>query len=169
VPRVSTFPETNVRTYVVDPYGLRGVWFFSLDAARLLAVVGARTAYALPYFWASMSVVREGEVVRYCSDRHLGVKGKSEIEIRIGEPVDSPNKLEVFLTARFRLYAIRGERLLRADVEHRPWSLRKAAVVRLNETLLEAAGLPAARTEPIVHFGGAVDVRVGLPVWSSSF
>ena len=94
LPWVSTFPETNVRTYVVDQNGLRGVWFFSLDAARLLAVVGARTAYALPYFWASMSAVRDGEVVRYRSARHLGMKGRSEIEVRIGEAIDTPNELE---------------------------------------------------------------------------
>src|SRR3954447_22905888 len=32
VPWLSNFPETNVRTYVVDPTGRRGIWFFSLDA-----------------------------------------------------------------------------------------------------------------------------------------
>src|SRR5262249_23552411 len=49
VPWLSHFAETNVRTYVVDPNGRRGVWFFSLDAARLAAVAGARAAFALPY------------------------------------------------------------------------------------------------------------------------
>src|SRR5262249_20403658 len=33
VPWLSSFPETNVPTYVIDPRGLRGIWFFSLDAA----------------------------------------------------------------------------------------------------------------------------------------
>src|SRR5574340_8511 len=40
LPWLSFFPELNVRTYVTydqEP----GVWFFSLDAARLLAVWGA--------------------------------------------------------------------------------------------------------------------------------
>src|SRR4051812_46149326 len=48
VPWLSTFPETNVRTYVIDRTGRRGVWFFSLDAARLPAVAGARLLYGLP-------------------------------------------------------------------------------------------------------------------------
>ena len=65
VPWLSHFLETNVRTYVVDAEGRRGVWFFSLDAARLAAVLGARAAYALPYFWARMSLVREGTTLRY--------------------------------------------------------------------------------------------------------
>ena len=46
------FPETNLRTYVIGPDGSRAVWFFSLEAARLAAVLGARIGYHLPYFWA---------------------------------------------------------------------------------------------------------------------
>ena len=67
VPWVSEFPETNVRTYVRGPDGERGIWFFSLDAARLGAVVTARTTYRLPYFWSRMRVVRQ----RRRSDPHL--------------------------------------------------------------------------------------------------
>ena len=44
LPWLSNFPETNVRTYVVDRKGRNGVWFFSLDAGRLAAVIGARLA-----------------------------------------------------------------------------------------------------------------------------
>src|SRR5215467_14146611 len=50
-----TFPEMNLRTYVVGPSG-PGIWFFSLDAASLFAVLGARTTFGLPYFWAKMVV-----------------------------------------------------------------------------------------------------------------
>ena len=35
VPWVSNFCETNVRTYVRDHAGRSGIWFFSLEAARL--------------------------------------------------------------------------------------------------------------------------------------
>ena len=37
------FPEMNLRTYVMGPNG-PGIWFFSLDAARIVAVLGARGA-----------------------------------------------------------------------------------------------------------------------------
>src|SRR5215211_2195923 len=40
LPWLSRFPETNVRTYVRDGGGRTGIWFFSLDAARLPAVLG---------------------------------------------------------------------------------------------------------------------------------
>ena len=50
LPWLLEFPETNVRTYAVGPSGERGVWFFSLDASRLAAVVTARATYRVPYF-----------------------------------------------------------------------------------------------------------------------
>src|ERR1700735_2512836 len=54
VPWVSNFCETNVRTYARDRDGRAGIWFLSLDAARLGAVAVARASYQLPYFWSSM-------------------------------------------------------------------------------------------------------------------
>src|SRR5687767_5597992 len=56
LPWLSRFPETNVRLYAVDDLGRRGVVFRSLEAARLLPVLVAQAAYALPYRWARMSV-----------------------------------------------------------------------------------------------------------------
>jgi uncharacterized protein YqjF (DUF2071 family) len=38
VPWLSRFPEINVRTYVRDDQGRSGIWFLSLDAARLPAI-----------------------------------------------------------------------------------------------------------------------------------
>jgi uncharacterized protein len=68
-PWLGRFAETNVRTYVRDRHGRSGVWFFSLDAARLPAVLTARTAYHLPYFWSRMSVTVTAERVTYSSQR----------------------------------------------------------------------------------------------------
>src|SRR6266545_3145162 len=56
LPWASRFPETNVRTYALGPDGRGAIWFLSLDAARLGAVLTARASYALPYFWSRMSV-----------------------------------------------------------------------------------------------------------------
>lgn len=41
-------PETNRRTYVRGPEGERGIWFFSLDVANPLAMLGARVGFGLP-------------------------------------------------------------------------------------------------------------------------
>ena len=68
---LSTFPETNVRTYIVDSRGRRGVWFMSLDVTRLIPALVARISYNLPYCWASMSIDRSASTVSYLSLIHI--------------------------------------------------------------------------------------------------
>lgn len=80
---LSRFPELNVRTYVA--YGGRpGIYFFSLDAARLAAVAAARRAYRLPYFHAEMSARHEGETVHHESKRLPSSGPSSELRVSYG-------------------------------------------------------------------------------------
>src|SRR3954452_365601 len=58
------FPELNVRTYVTIE-DKPGIWFFSLDAASILAVLGARAAYHLPYFCSVMHIGKDAGWVTY--------------------------------------------------------------------------------------------------------
>ena len=60
LPRVSSFLELDVRTYVTAG-GKPGIWFFSLDASSRFAVEAARRTYKLPYFQARISTTRHGE------------------------------------------------------------------------------------------------------------
>jgi uncharacterized protein YqjF (DUF2071 family) len=163
VPWLSNFLETNVRTYVLDRRGRQGVWFFSLDAARLAAVAGARASYSLPYFWASMKLERDGAVVRYQSRRVGGTRPGCDVEVRVAEPIPECSELDLFLTARYRLYAERRGRLLCAEIEHVPWPLQRAQVISLRQNLIQAAGLPAPEGEPLVHFSEKIEVTVGWP------
>jgi len=163
LPWLSHFPETNVRTYVTGPSGRRGVWFFSLDAARVLAVMGARAGFGLPYFWSRMRVTRAPGAVHYDSRRVQGPTADAHITIEPGERIEQPSELELFLTARFCLYALRFGHLIRADIEHRRWPLHCARVERLSQTLIEAARLPSPAGDPLVHFAPRVDVRVAAP------
>ena len=45
----SDFWELNLRTYIRDRKGRKGVWFFSLDSTDPVGVIGARMLYGLPY------------------------------------------------------------------------------------------------------------------------
>ena len=91
-----TFPEMNLRTYVVGPNG-RAIWFFSLDAGRRSAVWGARATFGLPYFWAEMTVdIGTNENV-YISKRPEGANAR--IRIAKEERVTNQSDLDVFLTA----------------------------------------------------------------------
>lgn len=163
MPWLSAFPETNVRTYVMDGSGRRGVWFFSLDAARYLAVAAARLGFGLPYFWARMKVFGGIEIARYSSVRRGEPAAMSEIAVAIGAPIASPAPLEVFLTARFRLYAQRRGQLVMAEIWHKPWSLGNASLIALRQSLIQAAGLAVLDSPPLVHFARRVDVMVGRP------
>jgi uncharacterized protein YqjF (DUF2071 family) len=163
VPWLSRFPETNVRTYVRDGQGRRGVWFFSLDAARLAAVAGARLSYALPYFWAKMALERDGGRVHYRSRRRHGPAGETRITVAPGEAVAEPSELEAFLTARWRLFAYRGGRLFHAEVDHPRWPLRRVRVEVLEESLLRADGLPEPKGELLAHYSEGTTVMTGWP------
>ena len=164
LPWLSNFPETNLRTYVIDQRGRRGVWFFSLDAARLAAVACARLAYSLPYYWAKMELSSDDHRASYRSVRRVSPKASTDIEVKIGEHIADQNDLELFLTARFRLFARRSSHLISADVEHKQWPLHRASLSRIEETLTRAAGLPEPRGEPLVHFSKAIDVLVSRPI-----
>jgi hypothetical protein len=159
------FPETNVRTYVIGPDGSRAVWFFSLDAARLAAVLGARVAYQLPYFWAEMGVASQEETVHYWSRRRRphSTSVASDIVVKPGERF-APQELgdrDHFLTARYRLYTLIYGRLGWAQIEHEAWPLARATVMTLDQNLIEAAGLPAPEGQPLAHYAEEIDVKIG--------
>jgi uncharacterized protein YqjF (DUF2071 family) len=172
VPWAGRFAEVNVRTYVRGPDGRRGIWFLSLDAARLGGVLLARQTYRIPYVWAHTTATRRGSQVRYGSRRRWpGPRGASlSLQVRLGESVDPVDldDLERFLMCRWRLYSpgrptlpTRGVPLLATQVEHPPWPIRRAVVESLHESLIAATGLPSPTDSPLVHFSAGVAVRFG--------
>ncbi|WP_051760661.1 YqjF family protein [Herbidospora cretacea] len=163
LPWLSRFPETNVRTYVHDEQGRSGLWFLSLDAARLPAVAAGRAGYRLPYYWSAMSVRVDADHVAYRCRRHGRTRISGDADVEIGEPL-SPEALTDFLTERYRLFTVVAGRLATAEVEHPRWSLRRARVTTLNQDLLRAAGL-SADSAPIAHTSEGVRVRVGRWRW----
>lgn len=164
-PGIPYFPETNLRTYVVGPDGSRAVWFFSLEAASLLAVLGARIGYHLPYFWAHMRVTSEGRVIHYESRRLWphDSRAMTDIQIQPGAPFDAsePTERDHFLTARYRLYTVARGRLACAQIEHPPWPLSRASVLELKQTLFAQVGLPAPSGTPLAHYAPELHVQIG--------
>jgi uncharacterized protein YqjF (DUF2071 family) len=166
----SSFPETNVRTYVRDGAGRSAVWFCSLDITRLVPAVVARVTYRLPYCWARMSIERDGDLATYRSARRwpraaTAGGATSEVAIRIGAevPPAEVDPLTVFLTARWALGTRFGRRLMWARVEHEPWPVHRAELVSIDESLVVAAGLPAPTGEPVVLWSPGVEVRIERP------
>jgi uncharacterized protein YqjF (DUF2071 family) len=166
LPWISQFPEMNVRTYVRGPDGESGIWFFSLEAARLAAVISARLSYSLPYRWARMRVSVHSGCVEYSSRRWLG-RGSAQIRIEVGAAID-PGPKERFLTARFRLYTKLAGRLAFAQVDHPPWPLHSAVVLNLSQDVISYSGVPAPFGDPFVLFSPGVRTRIGAPQFSRS-
>lgn len=168
VPWVSRFCETNVRTYVRDAAGRAGIWFFSLDAARLGAVAVARTTYRLPYFWSAIRIAGDGvSEISYRSRRRLpGPRtATSTVRIAIGDRY-APHELgerDHFLTARWILFSASGGRRRLARACHDPWPLHRAEAAWADDRLVAAAGLPQPSGPPLVHYSPGVDVTIGRP------
>jgi len=177
---VSSFHETNVRTYVHCEGKQPGVWFFSLDAASSLAVRIARWRWALPYFRSDMQLHRENERIGYSSRRLWPAPAVAEthVEATIGDLITHsnsqhpdgtavPGSLEHFLAERYLLYsqASAQQPLYRGQVYHRPYPLRQAALLQMQESLLTAAGITSHGEPDHVLFSDGVDVEVfGLEV-----
>jgi uncharacterized protein YqjF (DUF2071 family) len=155
VPRLSTFPELNVRTYVTRD-GKPGIWFFSLDAASTFAVEGAKRFFRLPYHRAQMASRRARDRVLYESARPGAAFSCSYRGV--GEPFRAEEgSLEYFLTERYCLYTEDGSRLFRAEIHHPPWDLQRGdAVVDLNTM----PPLPLLDDVPHVLFSARQDVVV---------
>jgi len=167
VPWLARFAETNLRTYVRGPDGRRGIWFLSLDAARLGAVAAARTSYRLPYMWAEASIDRSRDTIRYKGARRWPApRATYDVTLRIGAACTEVSELERFWTARWHLISPAPQSLPPRRIEldvttvaHAPWPLRRAEVIALDETLLEAAGLPGPAVPPTALFSPGVSTR----------
>jgi uncharacterized protein YqjF (DUF2071 family) len=166
-PGRGAFPETNVRTYVQRPSGRDGIWFFSLDVPSLLNVAGGR-AIGVPYRVASMRLDDTDRLIRYRSVRRFGRPAGHDLAVAPGPLVTGPElRLAESLAGRWRAYSNVG-RLLEVPVEHEPWSLHQARLVRLDQNLLEAAGLAPEDSDPIVNYADRVHARLGRPRLTAS-
>lgn len=179
VPTMRHFHECNVRTYVRVGEE-RGVWFHSLDATSRLAVIGARLMWRLNYRSAKIDVHAKDHRVRYAVQRtdhtrsqHLDQPG---VNLQIDQPAmqctwevgsllarSQPGSLEHFLTERYALFSLdRAGRVRIGRIDHIPWPLREGRVIELNDSLVEAAGVPGeviSDVAPHVLASDSIDVR----------
>ena len=147
MPYFGRFAETNVRLYSIDADGRHGVFFRSLETARLAVVPAMRICPGVPYTWAKMRVTRLGDQITYGSVRRWPRRGlRSLLTIAIGDVVE-PTPLEVWLTARWGAHTRMVGKTWWVPNEHEPWPLRAAQIVELSDELLEA-GLDAGTVRP---------------------
>jgi uncharacterized protein YqjF (DUF2071 family) len=155
-------PEVNLRTYVTVE-GRPAIYFFNLDAADLLTVVGARLTHFLPYYYAAIDheVGEDGRVRVEQRRRHPGAR-----PVRFvaeygpdGERFDAePGSLAEFLTERHRYYTESPAGQLRyADVRHPRWALHPAEVTIQENSLFRANDFETPEGEPICYYSPGVE------------
>lgn len=159
----SDFGETNVRTYV-SYRGRPGVYFFSLDAGSLRAVLGARVGWQLPYFWSQMRETRDGERIRYSVRRRYSA-ARLDVAYRVLPShemlSDEARELADFLLERYLLFVVNGQKVIEGQVHHVPYPVQPVEVLHLNDTLLSASGIDIGQRPPVVaHWSPGVDVEL---------
>lgn len=176
--KFSSFQELNLRTYVVSNDGCPGVWFYSLDAASLLAVIGARLLFHLPYFHARMNLQWtecNGQLECHYQSRrwlsHYGVESfdsgsyfqyrrNSELS---AHPIVDQTSLEYFLVERYILFSWDSDNQIikRGRVWHHPYQVTNADVIHCHTDLLAQHNFPGNSSSPEhVLFSKGVDVNI---------
>ena len=167
IPTASRFPELNVRTYVRAPQepDKSGVYFFSLDAASWLAVLGARAGAGLPYFWAEMKADSVGDEIRYRSVRRQSPRGADLLaRYRPIRPVSAvKTDLEKFVTERYCLYVVRSAVVHRIQIHHLPWPLQPAEAEFEKNTMAAVHGIELPPEKPILQFSKFLEVYIFAP------
>jgi len=163
VPGLNSFHELNVRTYV-HHRGVPGVWFMSLDINNAVAKWGGRQFFFLPYYNADIRLRQEGRTINYSLRRTSEDAPPASFDAAwaVGGrlPTAEPDSLEFFLTERYCLYAVQREQLFRCRVFHEPWPLAAAEVSAHDSTMLEAAGLDAPASAPLLHYAEELKVDI---------
>jgi uncharacterized protein YqjF (DUF2071 family) len=166
VPGLTETLELNVRTYV-RYNGRPGVYFFSLDAEKLLVVLGAQWFYHLPYYQAEMSMqVRNGEQIEYSSRRRSGGAALQVAYGPSGSPdLSVPGTLEHWLTERYCLYTVdESNRAWIGDIHHAPWPLQPAWAEIASNTMTAPVRIELPREPPLLHYARELKVLVWWPV-----
>lgn len=158
-PPISTFPELNLRTYVIAN-GKPGVWFFSLDAASWPVVLGGRYLYGLPYFNSKMTHRFQADWFTFSSVRK---RGGAAFKARFRPCGDAfraaPQTFEHWATERYCLYAYSPRTgISRVEIHHAPWNLQKAEIEIEDCGVLSAANISPIESGPICHFSSGVHV-----------
>src|SRR5690625_4346711 len=125
-PYIRKFFELNVRTYVKKD-GIPGIYFFSLDASKLLPVLGARMT-TLPYYYAKMNMKKKGDWFHYYSKRRSFDSPMFQGKYK---PVSEPffpesGTLSHWLVERYYLWTDVKNTLLIGGIHHLPWEVAVA-------------------------------------------
>ena len=156
LPFLHTFRELNIRTYV-HYKGIAGVYFFSLDASSLAAVLGAKLA-GLPYLHAN--ILMNKTLQSECYFKSERQDRQSQRPNAIFEAVYLPDSSKIFhaekgsltywLAERYRMYYIKNK-VMAIDLHHPPWPLQQVQLTIQQNSALTQLMPQIEFVDPAVH------------------
>jgi len=164
-PGLSTFDELNVRTCVLHK-GRPGLWFFSLDASKLMPAVASRIFFMLPYFKANIAFAQQQNSFDFDLKRSTPPNPAFHARWQTGPRLRDPDtdSLAFFLVERYCCFSVDGRRIFETRIYHHPWILDEAVVDDYSSTMMKALGLPEPAADPLVHFSRSLDVEIWAPI-----
>jgi uncharacterized protein len=163
IPGLSSFHELNVRT-CVHYNGIPGIWFFSLDASKVVPAIAARLFFMLPYFKAHIEFWQTAgqfnfDLARVASAARFRVSWTTGVRLR--DP--DLESLAFFLVERYCYFAVENQSIHMTRIYHHPWILDEATVLSQESTMLEAAGVPEPSEAPLAYFSREQNVDIWRP------
>lgn len=164
IPGLRSFHEFNVRTYVYRN-GVPGIWFFSLEASKLIPTVAARLFYSLPYRKSDISFRTYAHSFSFSSHRSAPMDADFVVRWKAGLPLPAPaiDSLEFFLVERYCLFAANGGEISSTRIYHVPWTLRGVTSLEFYSTMFTSLGLPRPDTTPIAFYANSQEVDLWAP------
>jgi uncharacterized protein len=164
VPGLSAFSELNVRTYV-HHRDFPGIWFFSLDASKLIPALAARVFFMLPYFKAEIAFAQTSGKYQFGLRRPGPPEASFEASWRAGFRLRDPDvdSLAFFLVERYCYFASAPEGLYQTRIYHHPWILEEAFVGSYSSNMLAPLGLAEPTIAPLAHFSPSLGVDIWAP------
>jgi uncharacterized protein YqjF (DUF2071 family) len=163
LPFASTYPQVNIRVYVVGPDGTPGVFFLRNLVSNALAAKAGRALYGMPYVYQRVSL--DGGEERASCAASLPGGLTHAVEGRPGGALtgheDDPAQLLFFLTERYPLFSERSGQLHVARMVHPPWPLRRLEGAKQSHGAVEALDLLGA-VEPFDDLQCSPGVRVRM-------
>jgi uncharacterized protein len=163
IPGLSSFHELNVRTYV-HAHGIPGIWFFSLDASKLLPAVAARLFFMAPYFKAQIEFRQVSGGFNFALTR-LASSARFRASWSTGVRLRDPDleSLAFFVVERYCYFAVENCNVYMTRIYHHPWILDEATVLSYESTMFETLGICEPAAAPLAYFSQEQNVDIWGP------
>ena len=147
----SKLNELNLRTYV-QYKNKPGIYFFTLDSDHRLGNFLAQKIFNLPYRYAILDINIDNNIYNVQSKNSLSLKVSiKDKQIR--------TDLSNWITERYCLYNIVGEKVSRGDVLHPTWNLKEAEVINIDDQFSEQFHLDVCPTQYHCFYSKEINVK----------